>query len=116
MLNRRQFLGALGASAALAPRLPKAVRGQGLNVLHLYSDEHIVGLMGGHDIVQTPNLDRLATESLNCTQTYVASPVCVPTRQRWLTGLHAWEHGQLGNQHPFDARLPTVVASFRGAD
>lgn len=86
-----------------------------MNVLYLCSDEHNPALMGDHPVVNTPHMDRLRDESLNCTKAYVASPVCAPTRQSWLTGLHAAEHGQLGNQYAFDTRIPTVVESFKGA-
>ncbi|MCP4805361.1 MAG: sulfatase-like hydrolase/transferase [Proteobacteria bacterium] len=117
MLSRRTFFGALGAlgtSAALAPVLAQAARAQGLNVLYLCSDEHNPALLG-HDIVETPNLDRLRAESVDCQASYVASPVCAPTRQSWITGLYPPEHGQLANQYVFDARTPTLIQNFRDA-
>ena len=114
MLTRRHFLGALGASAALAPQLAHAARQQGLNVLFLCSDEHNPQLLG-HSTVATPHLDALRAESVDCAAAYVASPVCAPTRQSWLTGLHAPEHGQLANQYAFDARHETLVERFRDA-
>jgi len=114
MFTRRSFLSALGA-AAVAPQLRRTGKLQGLNVLYLCADEHNPRLLGGHPIVRTPNLDRLAGEGLRCTRTYVATPVCAPTRQAWLTGLHTWEHGQFGNRYVFDNRVPSLVQSFRSA-
>lgn len=40
----------------------------------------------GGDLHQTPNLDRLAQESVRFTDAYAAAPVCSPTRASILTG------------------------------
>jgi arylsulfatase A-like enzyme len=42
----------------------------------------------GSTFYDTPNLDRLATQSIRFTQAYAASPVCSPTRAALLTGRH----------------------------
>ena len=42
----------------------------------------------GADLHRTPNIDRLATESVRFTNAYAASPVCTPTRASILTGKH----------------------------
>ncbi len=98
----------------MAPHL-RTRKLRGLNVLYLCSDEHNPRLLGGHPVVRTPNLDRFMEEGLSCTRTYVATPVCAPTRQSWLTGLHTWEHGQLGNRYIFDNRVPTLLQDFQAA-
>lgn len=51
----------------------------------------------GHPLVQTPNLDALATTGALFTNAYCASPVCSPARGSWLTGLLPHAHGQLVN-------------------
>ncbi len=38
--------------------------------------------------LKTPNIDQLATESINFTQAYVASPTCSPSRATLVTGKH----------------------------
>jgi len=40
----------------------------------------------GHPYIQTPNLDRLATEGIRFTNFYSAAPVCSPSRVGLLTG------------------------------
>ena len=40
----------------------------------------------GHPTIQTPNLDRMATEGVKFTQFYAAAPVCTPSRAGLLTG------------------------------
>jgi arylsulfatase A-like enzyme len=40
----------------------------------------------GSRFYETPNLDRLAGESMRLTDAYAACPVCSPTRASWMTG------------------------------
>ena len=60
----------------------------------------------GHQLVRTPNLDRLAESGVVCEQTYCASPVCSPARASWLTGLYPHAHGQLVNYGPTPQERP----------
>lgn len=57
------------------------------NVLLIVADDQGYGDVGFHDneIIDTPVLDRLASESVEFTRFYV-SPVCAPTRASLLTG------------------------------
>lgn len=57
------------------------------NILLILTDDQGWGDVGFHDnsSVQTPNLDKLAGESVEFTRFYV-SPVCAPTRASLLTG------------------------------
>ena len=61
------------------------------NVLYIMSDEHDARMMGcsGHpvwgDIVQTPNLDRLAARGARFPAAYTPCPICVPARASWAT-------------------------------
>ena len=52
---------------------------RGRNVLILMSDEHAprVSGHGGHPLVTTPHLDRLAAMGTRFTAAYTASPICV---------------------------------------
>ncbi|KPK85028.1 MAG: hypothetical protein AMJ81_04335 [Phycisphaerae bacterium SM23_33] len=64
--------------------------GQRPNILMLFSDEHNAFFSGfmGHPIVQTPNLDRLAGEGVTFENAYCNSPLCSPSRQSFMAGLH----------------------------
>lgn len=42
----------------------------------------------GQELIQTPNIDRLAAEGLLFTQAYAGGPVCTPSRSVLMTGLH----------------------------
>ena len=41
----------------------------------------------GNDLIDTPNLDRLADQGMRFTDAYAAAPVCSPTRAAMMTGL-----------------------------
>lgn len=51
----------------------------------------------GAEAVETPNLDRLAEQSLNFDNAYAPSPVCLPTRCSIATGLYPHNSGCFGN-------------------
>ncbi|WP_164674743.1 sulfatase [Flagellimonas maritima] len=42
----------------------------------------------GNDFIETPNLDRLASEGIRFTDAYAAAPLCSPSRASLITGLH----------------------------
>jgi len=69
------------------------------NILMLFSDEHHWQYSGyaGHPVVKTPNLDRLAAGGTNFTNAYCNSPLCSPSRQSFMAGLHAHRAGLWNN-------------------
>ena len=44
---------------------------------------------------RTPNLDRLAAEGMRFTQHYSGAPVCAPSRNVLMTGLHTGHTGRI---------------------
>ena len=50
------------------------------NFIVIFCDDLGYGDIGsfGHPIIQTPNIDRMASEGQKWTQFYVADPVCTP--------------------------------------
>ena len=69
------------------------------NILMLFSDEHNAALSGfaGHGIVRTPNLDKLAAGGVVFDEAYCNSPLCSPSRQSFMAGLHAHKIGCWNN-------------------
>ncbi|MEP3479825.1 MAG: sulfatase-like hydrolase/transferase [Fuerstiella sp.] len=49
--------------------------------------------MYGHDLIQTPNLDKLASQGVKLTQCYAACAVCSPSRSAILTGRTPYRNG-----------------------
>lgn len=58
------------------------------NIIFLLADDMGYGDLGsfGSKIIQSPNLDRMASEGMKLTQCYAASPNCSPARTGMLTG------------------------------
>ncbi|MEM8680767.1 MAG: arylsulfatase [Planctomycetota bacterium] len=71
--------------------------------------------------IQTPNLDRLASEGVRFTDAHTASGVCTPSRYALLTGRYAWrtrlKQGVFGGFSPplIDADRLTLAELFRDA-
>ena len=73
------------------------------NVVMIVSDDHGWGDFGfmGHRTVQTPHLDRLASQGLVFTRGYVPSSLCRPSLTTLITGLYAHQHKITSNDPPW---------------
>ena len=73
------------------------------NLLVILSDEHRFDAMGcaGHDFVQTPHLDSLASRSLRFTNAYTPSPIFVPARAAFAIGRYVHQTGHWDNACPY---------------
>ncbi|WP_182867181.1 sulfatase-like hydrolase/transferase [Rhodopirellula sp. JC639] len=69
------------------------------NIVVILADDMGYGDMGcmGSETLRTPNLDRLADAGVLCTQAYVASAVCSPSRAGLMTGRDPRRFGYEGN-------------------
>ncbi len=69
------------------------------NFIFILSDDIAQGDMGiyGQQIIQTPHLDRLASEGTLYYQAYCGSTVCAPSRASFFTGLHSGHSPIRGN-------------------
>jgi N-acetylglucosamine-6-sulfatase len=52
---------------------------------------------GGHNYIQTPNIDRLAHEGVNFKNAFTSTPLCSPSRAAFLTGMYAHSNGITDN-------------------
>lgn len=88
------------------------------NVIFILSDDLAQGDLGcyGQKLIQTPNIDRMASDGTRYTQAYCGTTVCAPSRTSLMTGLHMghspvranWEIGAEG-QLPLPAGTFTVA-------
>ena len=71
--------------------------------------------VAGDSVALTPNLDRLARESVRFTSAYCTNPVCAPSRASILTGL--WTHNleATDNAKPYSHRHKTIADQFKAA-
>lgn len=103
---RSQML-VLAVMAALSP----AMAAQRHNVLFLMADDLNASLSCyGHDIVNTPNLDRLAARGVRFEHAYCQYPLCGPSRNSLLTGLYPDSNGILSNAQIFRQTIPSHVS------
>ena len=81
------------------------------NVVMIISDDHAwtdYGFMG-HRIVQTPNIDRLAQNSLTFRHGYVTSSLCCPSLASIITGKYPHQHKITSNDPPLPAGMTSAA-------
>lgn len=101
------------------------------NVIYIFADDLGYGEIGcyGQQKIETPNIDKLATEGIRFTQHYVGTPVCAPSRCNLMTGRnsgHAYIRGNVGllpykenvnepGSFPIPENTPTLGNLFKKA-
>ncbi len=81
------------------------------NVVMIISDDHAwtdYGFMG-HKIVQTPNIDKLAQNSLTFRHGYVTSSLCCPSLASIITGKYPHQHKITSNDPPLPAGMTSAA-------
>ncbi len=109
-MTRRTFLGTLAASAAPTQSSPRP------NIVLIVTDDQGWWDIASHGnpYIRTPNMDKLAAESVNFTRFYVC-PVCAPTRAGLMTGRYYLRTGVYNtrfggdNLNPRETTLPQVL-------
>ena len=72
------------------------------NIIFLMTDQQRFDAMGKvNPVVQTPNLDRLAGESVFFTNGYCTNPSCVPSRAAIMTG-----------KYPSECQVPAFISKL----
>jgi len=79
------------------------------NVLVLMSDQHnpMVSSPYGHSFVHTPAIQSLSDRGVTFANAYCPSPLCVPSRSAFLTGLPVHQVGAWDNSRPLPVTEPT---------
>lgn len=89
------------------------------NIVLIMTDDQGWAQLGmrGDDVLQTPNLDALAAESVELTRFYV-SPVCAPTRASLMTGRYNYRTGVVDTWlgRAMIAPDETTIAEMLGGD
>lgn len=87
------------------------------NLIIIMSDQHNRAMTGcyGHDLVATPNIDRLAQRGVRFTDCYTPSPVCIPARAAFATGKYIHQIGYWDNADPYDGAIPSWHHHLREA-
>jgi len=87
------------------------------NILLITSDQQHWSLLGCRNPeVQTPNLDRLASQGTMFTRAYCPNPTCTPTRASIITGKYPSQHGAWALGTKLSESEHTVGEDFLKAD
>ena len=124
--TRRQFLrsAAVGAASVgltrelswAAPSMSRSLSRRP-NLVFVFADQwraQATGYAGNPD-VRTPNLDKLAGESINFSHAVSGCPVCSPYRASLMTGQYWLTHGIFHNDKPLNPDATTIGKVYRQA-
>ena len=123
-INRRHFLAATGSAAAglMSGCVTDAARteaGKKPNVVFVLADQwraQACGYAGDPNLQgRTPNLDRLAGESVNFTHAVSCCPVCTPYRASLITGQYPLTHGLFLNDLCLNTRATSIAQAYAQA-
>jgi arylsulfatase A-like enzyme len=94
------------------------------NIIYIMADDLGFNEVGcyGQDSIQTPNIDKMASEGMKFSQHYAGAPVCAPARSVLMTGLHTGHTPSRGNkevdpygQFPLPEEAITVAELLKNA-
>jgi arylsulfatase A-like enzyme len=126
-ISRRQLLelaGAKIASTALGIQAFGATRLQydpkplaKPNLVFIFADQWRAQATGyaGDSNARTPNLDRLASESVEFTNAVSCCPVCSPFRASLMTGQYPLTHGVFLNDVPLSDQVVSIAEAYSAA-
>ncbi|WGK66058.1 sulfatase family protein [Croceiramulus getboli] len=85
------------------------------NILFIMADDHAYQAISayGRQLIETPNIDRLAKEGMLFTNACVSNSICAPSRATILTGKHTHINGKMDNSMPFDTSQVTFPQIFQ---
>lgn len=88
------------------------------NILFIFSDDLAFQAISAYgekrQLLQTPNMDRLAKEGMRFDRCLVTNSICGPSRATILTGKYSHRNGFYNNSNStFDSKQPTFVKSLQ---
>ncbi len=87
------------------------------NILFIMSDDHAYQAISAYSnhLIETPQIDRIASEGMLFTNACVTNSICAPSRATILTGKHTHIHGKVDNMMPFDTSNVTFPRLLQSA-
>lgn len=87
------------------------------NILFICTDQQRYDALGryGNPHIQTPTIDRLASEGVLFEQCYVQNPVCAPSRASLVSGQYPHKHGLWANGVALPAETPIFSRALADA-
>jgi len=126
-IDRREFLRTTAAGmAAIVAGPGLALAGCSVtckperkpNVVYIFADQwraQSTGYFGNTDVM-TPNVDKLASQSVNMTRAVSCCPVCSPYRASLMTGQYPLTTGVFLNDVDFKPKGVTLSQAYKDAD
>ncbi|CAH0998792.1 N-acetylglucosamine-6-O-sulfatase [Neolewinella maritima] len=89
---------ATDTAPAIAPPAPRP------NIVFIMSDDHAQRAISAYtdELIETPNLDRIANDGMLFRNSFVTNSICAPSRAAILTGKYSHLNGKIDNLSPFD--------------
>ena len=117
-MTSRTCLALIAALAAAAASAEEPARRP--NILLIFSDDHAYQAVGAYkdarNLVETPNLDRIAREGVRFDRCLVPNSICGPSRATVLTGTYSHVNGFYNNANSrFDGGQATFPKLLRAA-
>ena len=86
------------------------------NIIYIMSDDHAKKAISvyGSDLLQTPNIDRIAREGMLFNRATVTNSICAPSRATMLTGKFSHLNGLRDNRDQFDGTQLTFPKLLQG--
>jgi arylsulfatase A-like enzyme len=87
------------------------------NIIFIMSDDHAFQAISayGHNLNNTPNIDRIANEGAKFNKGFVTNSICAPSRAVMLTGKHSFINGKVDNHQEFDWSQPNFAKTLQKA-
>src|SRR5689334_10994157 len=107
-INRRQFIGLLGAAASAQPAKRP-------NIIYIMADDHAAHAISayGSKINKTPNIDRIAAGGVRLKNCFVTNSICTPSRGAILTGQYSHKNGVYTLNDSLDPKRNTVAKELQ---
>jgi arylsulfatase A-like enzyme len=67
----------------------------------------------GNQVLRTPNIDRIAEEGVRFTNYYCNTPICMPNRANFFTGVYPSVHGTRSNGINLNPREKTIADTLK---
>ena len=87
------------------------------NIIYIMADDHAYQALSCYngELNQTPNLDQIAQEGVQFTNSFVCNSISAPSRAVLLTGKHSHLNGVIDNRKPFDSTQVTFPKLLKDA-
>ena len=85
------------------------------NIVFIMSDDHAFQAVSayGHNLNNTPNIDRIGREGAIFNKGFVTNSICAPSRAVMLTGKHSFVNGKVDNVQPFNWDQPNFAKELQ---